>query len=83
MTLYPPAMVKRHEVIIDGVLSLERGLWDTSGLQTRLSEEVILREIQEKTEVECRKGESGRAVREKTQIHRIPQHRRGTSTHAW
>ena len=43
----------------DGVLSLERGLWDMSGLQTRLSEEVILREIQEKTKVEYRKGESG------------------------
>lgn len=57
---------------------------ETSRLQTWLGEEVILQNIQEKTKVERREGEGGQAAREKTQIHGIPQRRRGiihTSNH--
>lgn len=54
---------------------------ETSRLQTWLGEEVMLQNIQEKTKVECREGEGGQAAREKTQIHRIPQHMGGSFAH--
>lgn len=45
-------------------------MWEASGLQTRLSEEVILHEIQEKTKVGCRKrGKLSGRRHKHTEVH--------------